>query len=210
MKRRSFLCHWLTVIFTALTLFGFSTAGIAQAKGKKAKLKLVSMSNDEYPAFAKRNQESGTSTAVFNISASGVVTDCIAFGATPGLDMYTCSFIKRRFVFHPAQDRDGRAIFETKTQKMIWRLEKEATHSWPSTRMKFAALKVSADDAGKVDKCKIIRSSGDRLWDIRRCARFKADGLFPTFDASGQATKTEMIFSVPRPIPVEPEPIFAG
>jgi hypothetical protein len=192
------------IAFTLFLITGAAIAGNVQSQGQKAKLKMGSISNDDYPPAALRNLESGTSTALFNISASGVVTDCIAFGATPRLDDHTCALIKRRFSYRTAQDRKGRAIAETKTQRVTWRIpsgQGDLAFDRTSKTMKYAELKLNIDRKGKVTQCKVNRSSGDRLWDIKKCTTLKVRGLFPIFDPSGKAVKSEKIFSVPRAVP---------
>jgi periplasmic protein TonB len=86
-------------------------------------LKAGSISNDDYPASAKRNEESGTSVATFTIGPDGRVVSCNASGAGGTLDAETCRLIIRRFRFKPAMGSDGSPMSETKTQRVTWRLE---------------------------------------------------------------------------------------
>jgi periplasmic protein TonB len=81
-----------------------------------------SISNDDYPPSAKRNEESGTTVARFTIGTDGRIADCSASGASPTLDATTCDLIRRRFKFKPALDGSGNPIAETRSQKVRWQL----------------------------------------------------------------------------------------
>ena len=96
---------------------------VAPKLAEKAVLKGGSISNDDYPSSAKRNEEAGTSVASFTIGTDGRVTDCNASGAGPTLDAETCRLIIKRFKFKPAKDTTGAAIAERRTQRVTWRLE---------------------------------------------------------------------------------------
>jgi periplasmic protein TonB len=81
-----------------------------------------SISDEDYPPAAVRNEEAGTSVATFTIGTDGRVSTCNASGASPSLDAETCKLIIRRFRYKPAQDADGQPIAQTKTQRVTWRL----------------------------------------------------------------------------------------
>jgi periplasmic protein TonB len=90
----------------------------------KAILKSGSISDDDYPPSASRNEESGTSVASYTIGTDGRVTNCSASGASPSLDAETCKLIIRRFKFKPAIGSDGNPISENRTQRVRWQLPK--------------------------------------------------------------------------------------
>jgi periplasmic protein TonB len=83
-----------------------------------------SISDDDYPPAAIRNEESGTSVATFTIGTDGKVASCNAGGASASLDAETCKLILRRFRFKPALDSSGQPIAETRSQRVTWRLPK--------------------------------------------------------------------------------------
>lgn len=90
----------------------------------RATLRSGSISDEDYPPAAVRNEEAGTSVATFTIGTDGRVTSCNASGASASLDAETCKLILRRFRFKPAKDASGANIAETKTQRVTWRLPK--------------------------------------------------------------------------------------
>jgi periplasmic protein TonB len=83
-----------------------------------------SISNEDYPSSAMRNEESGSTTARFTIGTDGKVVDCNASGATATLDAETCRLIIRRFRFKPALDASGNPIQESRTQRVKWEIPK--------------------------------------------------------------------------------------
>jgi periplasmic protein TonB len=90
----------------------------------KAVLRGGSISDEDYPPAAVRNEESGTSAATFTIGTDGRVVSCNASGASASLDAETCKLILRRFRFKAALDASGQPIAETRTQRVTWRLPK--------------------------------------------------------------------------------------
>lgn len=83
-----------------------------------------SISDEDYPPAAQRNEESGTAVATFTVGTDGRVQSCNASGASASLDAETCKLIIRRFRYKPATDASGQPIAETKTQRVTWRLPK--------------------------------------------------------------------------------------
>jgi periplasmic protein TonB len=83
-----------------------------------------SITNDDYPPSAVRNEESGVSVATFTVGTDGKVTSCNASGASATLDAEACKLIIRRFRFKAALDASGSPIEETKTQRIRWDLPK--------------------------------------------------------------------------------------
>lgn len=91
---------------------------------QKATQRGGSITNDDYPPSAVRNEESGVSVATFTVGTDGKVTSCNASGASATLDAEACKLIIRRFRFKPALDANGSPIEETKTQRIRWDLPK--------------------------------------------------------------------------------------
>jgi periplasmic protein TonB len=91
---------------------------------QKATLRSGSISDEDYPPSAIRNEEAGTSVANFTIGTDGRVVSCNASGAGASLDAETCKLIMRRFRYKAALDTSGAPIEESKTQRVTWRLPK--------------------------------------------------------------------------------------
>ena len=83
-----------------------------------------SITDEDYPPSAVRNEESGTTVATYTVGTDGKVSGCNASGASPTLDAETCKLIVRRYKFKPALDSNGSPIEETKTQRIRWVLPK--------------------------------------------------------------------------------------
>lgn len=94
------------------------------AVASRAELRSGSITDDDYPPSASRNEEQGVSVARFTVGPDGRVGECSASGASPALDALTCTLIKRRFRYKPAKDAGGNAISETKSQRVNWKLPK--------------------------------------------------------------------------------------
>jgi periplasmic protein TonB len=83
-----------------------------------------SITDDDYPPDAVRNEESGVTTASYVIGTDGKVESCEASGASASLDSQTCKLIMKRFKFKPALDENGSPISEKRTQRIRWNLPK--------------------------------------------------------------------------------------
>ena len=79
-----------------------------------------SITDDDFPPSALRNEEFGTSVARYTVGTDGKVTSCDASGASATLDTEACKLIIRRFRFKPALDANGSPVEETKTQRIKW------------------------------------------------------------------------------------------
>ncbi len=91
---------------------------------QKATQKGGSITNDDYPPSAVRNEESGVTVATFTIGTDGKVTSCNGSGASATLDAEACKLIIRRFRFKAALDGSGNPIEENRTQRIRWDLPK--------------------------------------------------------------------------------------
>ncbi len=83
-----------------------------------------SITDDDYPPDAVRNEESGVTTASFVIGTDGRVASCEASGASASLDAQTCKLILKRFKFKPALDENGSPVSEKRSQRIRWNLPK--------------------------------------------------------------------------------------
>lgn len=81
------------------------------------------ISEDDYPAVSRRLSEEGQVEVSFTVRADGRAASCAVVRSSghPRLDAATCARIEARFRFEPARE-DGRAVEETRTQKVVWAL----------------------------------------------------------------------------------------
>lgn len=75
---------------------------------------------DDYPSMALRNNEQGTSEAVFTVSADGKIAACSASGATELLNANTCRVIQRRWKYAPARDAHNEPVASVLTKYMTY------------------------------------------------------------------------------------------
>jgi TonB family protein len=83
-----------------------------------------SITADDYPAAALRDDASGRCVLQFTVSETGAVRD-IEISVSSGhkaLDDAACKLIARRFRFEPARDAAGRPIAERRQQAVQWEL----------------------------------------------------------------------------------------
>lgn len=87
-----------------------------------AKLKSGAITNNDYPASALRQSQSGITVTLVTISERGVITECriIQTSAVSDLDKATCSLMKERFKFDPALDKDGKPVPSWQTRAVRW------------------------------------------------------------------------------------------
>jgi protein TonB len=81
------------------------------------------MSDDDYPAEARRQGLEGATSVVLQISAKGRVTDCrvTESSGTPSLDEASCSMLSK-VTFKPARDAGGHAVAGEFARRMNWTL----------------------------------------------------------------------------------------
>ena len=92
-----------------------------------ASLRSGTISDADYPSSAQRAEAEGTSVARFTIGTNGRVSNCtiVSSSGNNALDETTCRLIERRFRYRPAEDEQGNAMSETKTQRVVWRLPED-------------------------------------------------------------------------------------
>ena len=79
---------------------------------------------DDYPNAALRNEEQGTVAVALEVDPKGNVSSCTVTGSSgsDSLDTSTCRLMIERAHFTPAHDRRGRAVRDTYSQKITWRI----------------------------------------------------------------------------------------
>jgi TonB family protein len=81
------------------------------------------LSNDDYPAVARRAGAEGTTRVTLTVNQDGRVSGCTVTGSSgnSALDSTTCSLMLRRYRFTPAT-RDGKPIASTYSTSARWSL----------------------------------------------------------------------------------------
>ncbi|MEA3016991.1 MAG: periplasmic protein TonB [Sphingomonadales bacterium] len=82
------------------------------------------LENDDYPAAAIRNNESGTVTAAWEVAEDGAAESCriIRPSGSAALDEATCAAVARRMVYDPARDAAGNPIRANDRLTVVWRM----------------------------------------------------------------------------------------
>jgi periplasmic protein TonB len=91
----------------------------------KAKANLASLFSDEdYPASAQRNNESGTTGFRLEVGPNGRVTGCqvTSSSGSSALDSATCRLLTSRARFTPAHDSSGQPVSDSYGGRITWRL----------------------------------------------------------------------------------------
>jgi protein TonB len=81
--------------------------------------------DDDYPAQAIDNEESGTVSVALSIGTDGRVSACSVTGSSGSrtLDSTTCRILQRRAKFTPAMDSNGNPTAGRTTSRITWRLQ---------------------------------------------------------------------------------------
>jgi protein TonB len=91
----------------------------------KAKANLASLFSDEdYPASALRNNESGTTGFRLEVGPNGRVSGCqvTSSSGSSALDSATCRLLTSRARFTPAHDSSGQPTSDTVSSRIVWRI----------------------------------------------------------------------------------------
>jgi protein TonB len=92
----------------------------------RARANLASyVSNDDYPASALRNEESGTTGFRLTVGPDGRVTNCVVTSSSgsSALDAATCRLMRSRARFTPARDNTGASTTDTVNSRITWRIQ---------------------------------------------------------------------------------------
>lgn len=83
------------------------------------------VSNDDYPASALRNEESGTTGFRLTVGPNGRVTNCVVTSSSgsSALDSATCRIMRSRARFTPARDNRGNPTTDTVSSRITWRIQ---------------------------------------------------------------------------------------
>jgi protein TonB len=89
----------------------------------RAKANLASyVSDEDYPATAARNEESGTTRFKLAVGPDGRVKECsvTSSSGSSALDSTTCKLMRQRAKFTPAMDSNGRPTGDTVASAIRW------------------------------------------------------------------------------------------
>lgn len=125
--------------------------------------------NDDYPPAALRAREQGTTGFRLDIDATGRVTDCTVTSSSgsPLLDETTCTLLKRRALFNPAEDAQGAKIAASWTSRFRWELP--ITLSSPISWAHMQQLTLAED--GAISDCKEADFGTPAVYKEDNCAR---------------------------------------
>ncbi len=144
------------------------------------------ISDNDYPREAIRNYAEGTVVVQFTISTNGRVPVCEIAQSSGSdlLDETSCALIKERFKYVPARGIDGKAVSETRTQRITWRLPGgEATLEDITPSTLDIELIVSPD--GSIRECKVLKAVGfSSNVPESACAYMKAHRKFKPFEGT--------------------------
>jgi protein TonB len=89
---------------------------------RRAMLRIGFISDDDYPATALRAGAQGQTTIRYLVGAGGRVEACdvVQSSGNEDLDRTSCALMLQRFVFMPALDEQGRAVAESRQQRIRW------------------------------------------------------------------------------------------
>jgi TonB family protein len=119
------------------------------------------ISSDDYPNAALRNEEQGAVTVSLAVDPKGAVSSCTVTGSSgsDSLDTTTCRLMIERAHFTPAHDRRGRAVRDSYTQKITWRISAgsnrdprldAATQAWVDCLLAEARRQASGTDSAEI------------------------------------------------------------
>lgn len=120
-----------------------------------------SISDEDYPVDAIRNGENGTVTVQFVVSANGRVPVCevTQSSGSESLDEKSCEIVKARFEYTPARDAKGKAVSETRIQRITWRLPGDPRG--PEEMQAFdLAFELVVSPDGTVKSCNLLKFTG--------------------------------------------------
>jgi len=110
------------VLLFAAALAAAPPAAGAHLDGNRNVATLVNV--EDYPAEALRKREQGTVAIRLDIDAAGRLTACTVTQSSKSasLDAATCRIMTERARFVPARDDRGRAVPDTMTTRVMWRI----------------------------------------------------------------------------------------
>ena len=155
------------------------------------------ISADDYPPSALALRQEGVVVAAFRIGPDGRVTSCKVAQSSGAevLDQKTCEIVEQRFHFDPARNGQGQAVEEWRTQKISWKLPAAVQQRDAAARHGELLVEIAKD--GRVESCEVVKSSGDRLWDVKMCTAVALNKTFePAKDRFGRRQKSRQVIPV--------------
>jgi TonB family protein len=176
------------------------------------------ITDDDYPAGALARAEEGIVAVRLSIDAAGLITGC-AITSSSGhaeLDAATCRLTRERFRFRPARNAKGKAVPDTISTRLVWRLAEAAPPplpplpappgvvqrarilaqpdgglDYPAAALRLnqqgrSALILEIGADGRVANCIVRQSSGHGSLDEAACAVAMKERFKPGLDAAGR------------------------
>lgn len=119
-----------------------------------------SVTEDDYPSFARRYEHKGVVNFTVRVDAAGVPHDCVVTSSSTftELDAKSCEIVEARMRFVPAKDTHGKAIAGTYSNRIRWQLDaSEPTPFGDGTTTQ--TLTIAPD--GTIMNCEIKTTGGD-------------------------------------------------
>lgn len=132
----SYLIAWGAIVFGTVLLFRglLASPGLVSDTASEqpeeriasvnARLISGSISGDDYPSAALRDEAQGRSVVSFTVDNAGAVRDAeiLQSSGHQALDGAACDLIQKRFRFEPALDQTGKPLPQRRKQAIDWRL----------------------------------------------------------------------------------------
>lgn len=135
------------------------------------------LTDDDYPEEAIRNEEQGTVAIRLEIRATGAINSCSVTESSGSklLDETTCRIMSERARFIPARDGRGRAVADSFTSRIVWRLP-ESSGSSLQTSLRGITNVWEFTAAGRQRACRseMLYEAGERI-NLDRCIPLDAN-----------------------------------
>lgn len=161
------------------------------------------VTDDDYPAAARRADQQGTVTFRLEIDTKGLPANCsiVASSGSSELDQETCALMLRRARFSPALDAAGKPVVAPYIGRFSWILGRSDN---PPVTDGYARLEVEFSATGDVVHCKIHDSK--MLKDLTSCSAFQGGvpeefRRFAGADGKRRLVVIENAMAVDQPLP---------
>jgi len=127
---------------------------------------------DNYPYWAKSQDEEGTVSISVEVSPAGTVTSCrvTRSSGSANLDLGTCDLITERARFAPARDAKGRAIAASHVTSVTWKLEQRELWKVEDSE---ARIIYSVGPNMVVSNCRVELEPANPDFDPRTCSQLR-------------------------------------
>lgn len=180
-------------------------AALASTSGADGQAATTLFSADDYPAEAVKNNWEGKVVADLDVSPEGHVSACtiVESSGHEVLDQATCDILRKRAVFKPTTDSNGKPFeYHVRTPPITWALSSSASTTIPAGwRQVGPGHLLCSEPAGHADAYAIPSLEAGKPIRIR--FRLVTDGYDPTYSANADLVfdtpAGEMLFQVGKP-----------